>query len=112
MPAYLIVETAIHDDSWLPGYTSRVHIIAEKHGGRYLSRTSNIEVGEGERGDVSAMVILEFPNTDAAKAFHADPDYAEISAARRAGSTSKFTVIDDQDVAGVIPYLPSGAAAS
>ena len=48
MPAYLIAEVKINDDSWVPEYAAKVHDIAAKHGGRYLSRSGNITTLEGD----------------------------------------------------------------
>ena len=45
---------------------------------------------------------------EAAQAFANDPDYAPYGEARRAGSDSRFYIIDDTDVACAIPYLPKG----
>lgn len=110
MPAYLVVQVTITDDSWLPGYTAEVHKIAQRHGGRYLTRTDNIEVIEGDDPGLSAMVLIEFPDADAAKAFHSDPDYAPLIKLRQSGSTARFLVLDARDVAGVLPDLPGPEA--
>ena len=39
MTAYLIADVTVTDDSWVPEYAARVHEIAARHGGRYLSRS-------------------------------------------------------------------------
>ncbi|TNC52014.1 DUF1330 domain-containing protein [Rubellimicrobium rubrum] len=105
MPAYLIAQVKVTDDSWIPDYAARVHDIAARHGGRYLSRSGNVRVLEGERPDVTLVALIEFPSADAAEAFANDPDYAPFVQARQAGSVSNFYVIDDTDLAGSIPYL-------
>jgi uncharacterized protein (DUF1330 family) len=63
---------------------------------------------EGEGLDTTVVALLEFPSMEAVESFANDPDYAEFGEARRAGSVSRFHVIDDTDVAGTIPYLPKG----
>jgi uncharacterized protein (DUF1330 family) len=40
---------------------------------------------------------------ESVQAFASDPEYAPYGEARRAGSISRFHVIDDTDVAGTIP---------
>ncbi|MEL6979156.1 MAG: DUF1330 domain-containing protein [Pseudomonadota bacterium] len=107
MPGYLIVEVTVTDDSWIPAYTAEVHKIAQRHGGRYLTRTNNIEVIEGEDQGLSAIVLIEFPSVEAAKAFHADPDYAPLMAMRKGGATSRFTIVDAADLAGVVLDPPA-----
>lgn len=106
MPAYLIASVLVKDDKWVPEYAARVHDIAAKHGGRYLSRSGNIDVLEGEPLEATLIALIEFPDKDAAKAFANDPEYAPYAKARKDGTVSRFQLIDDTDIAGAIPYLP------
>lgn len=108
MPAYLIAQVKVTDDAWVPDYATRVHEIAAKHGGRYLSRSGNIDTLEGQQLDATLIALIQFPDKAAAQAFAADPDYAPFGKARQAGSSSDFYLIDDTDLAGGIPYLPKG----
>ena len=48
MAVYLIAEIKVTDDKWVPDYAASVHPIVEKHGGKYLSRSANIKILEGE----------------------------------------------------------------
>jgi len=108
MSVYLIAEVKVTDDSWVPDYVTHVHDIVEKHGGKYLSRSGNIETLEGDDKDATLIAILEFPTKDALLGFANDPAYAPYGSARQAGSISNFHMIDDTDLAGTIPYLPAG----
>lgn len=105
MSVYLIADIKVTDDGWVPEYAANVHKLVEKHGGRYLSRSGNIETLEGDNKDSTLIAILEFPSRAALDAFAADPEYAPYGDARQAGSVSNFHVIDDTDIAGAIPYL-------
>ena len=106
MPAYLIASVLVKDDKWVPEYAARVHDIAAKHGGRYLSRSGNIDVLEGDPLDATLIALIEFPDKNAARAFANDPEYAPFAKARQDGTVSRFQLIDDTDIAGAIPYLP------
>ena len=108
MSVFLIADIKITDDGWVPEYAAHVHQLVEKHGGRYLSRSGNIETLEGADKDSTLIAILEFPTRAALDSFAADPDYAPYGQARQAGSISNFHVIDDTDIAGTIPYLEAG----
>lgn len=108
MSAYLLGMIKVTDGAWAAGYGAGVTEIVERHGGRYLSRSGNIHVAEGDDADLTAIAVLEFPDVEAAKGFLADPEYVEHAAARRAGSVSRFFVIDDTDLLGTVPYLPKG----
>jgi len=108
MSVYLIADIKVTDDGWIPEYAANVHKLVEKHGGRYLSRSGNIETLEGETKESTLIAILEFPTRAALDGFATDPEYAPYGQARQAGSVSNFRVIDDTDIAGTIPYLTAG----
>lgn len=108
MTVYVIADVQVTDEGWIPEYAQKVHDIVHKHGGKYLSRSANIEVLEGEPLPTTLIALLEFPDAKAVKAFVADPEYAPFGGARQAGSNSRFQMIDDTDVAGTIPYLGKG----
>ena len=108
MSVYLIAEVKVTDDGWVPDYAANVHTIVEKHGGRYLSRSGNIDTIEGADKDATLIALIEFPDRAALDAFVSDPEYAPYGKARQAGSVSQFHVIDDTDLAGGIPYLKAG----
>lgn len=108
MSVYLIADVKVTNDGWVPEYAASAHEFVHKHGGRYLSRSGNVRTLEGEPLDTSLIAIIEFPSTKAAEAFVNDPGYAPYVAARKAGSQSRFQLIDDTDVAGTIPYLHKG----
>ena len=50
MTAFIIANVLVTDDKWVPEYAARVHDIAAKHGGKYLSRSGNIEVLSADPG--------------------------------------------------------------
>ncbi|MTH79519.1 DUF1330 domain-containing protein [Paracoccus aestuariivivens] len=105
MTVFLIAEIKVTDDGWVPEYAARVHEIAERHSGRYLSRTANIETLEGPASDQTVIALIAFPSREDVMAFAADPEYGPLGAARRLGSVCHFRLIDDTDIAGAIPYL-------
>jgi uncharacterized protein (DUF1330 family) len=106
MAAFIIANVLVTDDKWVAEYAARVHEIAAKHGGKYLSRSGNIEVLEGKADPLSLIALIQFPDKAAAKAFAHDTEYAPFGKARQAGSVSTLLLIDDSDLAGTIPYLP------
>ena len=108
MSVYLIADIKVTDESWVPDYAANVHKLVEKHGGRYLSRSGNIQTIEGADKECTLIAILEFPTREALDGFAADPEYVPYGKSRQAGSVSNFHVIDDTDIAGTIPYLRAG----
>ena len=108
MSVYLIADIKVTDGAWVPDYAANVHHLVARHGGRYLSRSGNIETLEGATKDSTLIALIEFPSRAALGAFASDPAYAAYGKARQAGSISNFCVIDDTDIAGAIAYLPPG----
>lgn len=105
MSVFVIADIKVTDDGWVPEYATHVHNLVAKHGGKYHSRSGNIEVLEGAPKDSTLVAIIEFPDRDAVMAFASDPDYAPFGQARQAGSVSQLYMIDDTDLAGTIPNL-------
>jgi len=108
MTVYVIADVKVTDDSWVPNYAANVHEIVHKHGGRYLSRSANVETLEGDALDTTLVALIQFPSMAAVQAFAEDPDYAPYAEARQKGSVTRLHVIDNTDVAGTIDYLPKG----
>jgi len=106
MTAYVIADIKVTDDKWVPAYAASVHELVHKHGGKYLSRSSNVKTLEGKPLDTTLIALMSFPSEAAAHAFTNDPAYAPFVSARQGGSDSRFQLIDDTDLAGTIPYLP------
>src|SRR5215470_4012795 len=108
MAVYVIADIKITDNKWIPAYVASVHELVHKHGGKYLSRSGNVKTLEGNPLNANLIALIRFPSPQAAKRFLADPEYAPFAAARKAGSESRFQMIDDTDLAGTIPYLSKG----
>jgi uncharacterized protein (DUF1330 family) len=106
MSVYVIANIKVIDNAWVPDYAAMVHDIVHKHGGRYLTRSSNVSTLEGEPLDTDLIALIEFPSKEAVTAFATDPLYAPFAAARRRGSESRMQLVDDTDLAGTISYLP------
>jgi uncharacterized protein (DUF1330 family) len=56
--------------------------LVERFGGRYLLRGPGVELLEGSFGAGASMVISEWPDKAAAKAFWNSPEYAEAKKLR------------------------------
>ena len=108
MTVFVIADVKVTNDSWIPEYAKAVHDIVHKHGGKYLSRSANVQTLEGKPLDTTLIALMAFPSEAAARAFTNDPAYAPFVSARQGGSDSRFQLIDDTDAAGTIPYLRKG----
>jgi uncharacterized protein (DUF1330 family) len=94
MTAYVVGQVTVHDGSWVEDYIPKVQAMVEAHGGRYLARTGEIHSLEGETPVPTVTVILEFPDQETAKRWHASAEYAPYLKARQAGSTGDLLLFD------------------
>jgi uncharacterized protein (DUF1330 family) len=84
MSAYLLVEAEVTDPARYERYRQLAPPAIAKYGGRYLVRGGATEVLEGDWRP-TRIVVVEFPNADAARRFYDSPEY-EIARAERAGA--------------------------
>ena len=101
MKYYGIVEIDITDRSWVADYVKNVTPMLERYGGRYLARTSKIEMIEGERKKPQIIVLAEFPSREAAERFYQCDEYRPHLQKRQAGAKNEFLLIAGEDMTGV-----------
>lgn len=96
MKAYLILDFTVTDLRGFMPYVEAIPAFIEKHGGRYIVRGVEPTVMEGDwRPD--RMVILEFPSSDHARAFLADPEAQDLFALRHRTTVSKLVLVEGCD---------------
>lgn len=100
MKYYGMVEIDITDQSWVADYVKNVTPMLERHGGRYLARTSKIERIEGTRKPPQIMVLVEFPSKEAAERFYGSDEYRPFLQKRKAGANNQFMLIAGEDITG------------
>ena len=64
-----------------------------QYGGRYLVRGGALEMAEGAMS-IDRLVILEFPSIEAARTWHASPEYAPLLALRASAAISNLASVD------------------
>jgi uncharacterized protein (DUF1330 family) len=75
MPAYVISEVEIVDESAAKNYMKLAEISIAEYDGRYLARGAKAEVMEGDPTD-RKIVIVEFPSLERAREWYTSPSYA------------------------------------
>jgi len=94
MPAYAIGRLETSDWSWLPEYRSITAALVEKHGGRYLASGGAIEQLEGNLAPPDALVVLEFPSLERARAWYEDPEYGPMIELRQRHCELDFLLVE------------------
>ena len=93
MPAYVLVDVDVTDPDRYDRYRPLAAASVEQHGGRYLVRGGASEVLEGDRRP-NRLVVLEFPDADAARAWYHSEAYGEAKATRAGACIGSFILVD------------------
>jgi len=98
---YAFAELDVTDPSWVRDYIANVTPLVERHGGRYLARTSQVEQLEGERAPLPGFLLIEWPSREAADAFYESDEYRPYRDRRQAGARNEFFLFAGEDFSGV-----------
>jgi uncharacterized protein (DUF1330 family) len=101
MKFYSVGEITVTDRSWVRHYVAEVTRLVERHGGRYLARTTQIEKTEGDRPVGTLFLIIEWPSKAAAETFYNSEEYRPHRERRRAGAVNEAVLIAGEDINGV-----------
>lgn len=93
MTIYAVVELNLKDKDKMAAYREKAGAALAKHGGAVVSAGPNPEVLEGDTNTPDMMVLVSFPDVEAARAWRADPELAETHALRNAGADSTITIV-------------------
>ncbi|AZG10695.1 DUF1330 domain-containing protein [Pigmentiphaga sp. H8] len=91
MAAYVIGEVKILKPAEMGEYGRMVAEAVAAHGGRYLARGAEPVVLEG--GPAHNVLLIEFPDKDAALAWYASPAYQAARKLREGKSNLRLIVI-------------------
>ena len=82
MPAYVIVNVRVKDPELYKEYAAGTPASIAAFGGRFLARGGAVEEREGAWSP-ERLVVLEFPDLDAARAWYDSEDYQRLAAIRQ-----------------------------
>jgi len=93
MPAYIFVEVDIKDPIRYEDYKKLTPATLIPYGGKFIVRGGKAELMEGKE-EPKRIVILEFENTEKAKAWWNSPQYSEAKKLRYATAESRMILIE------------------
>jgi len=99
MPAYIISDVEILDSTAIAIYRERAAASIAQYGGRYLIRGGAFEVLEGE-WTPRAIVMVEFPDMEAAQVWYRSPEYAKALEVRDQALSRNLVLVE-----GVAPSI-------
>ena len=93
MPAYVLaLIERIHDPETYKQYVAQVEATLTPFGGRFLARKPDPELLEGGPAP-SRAIVLEFPDEEKARAWHASPAYQPVMKLRQSASLGKLLLL-------------------
>ncbi|MCW2966453.1 MAG: hypothetical protein JWM71_225 [Solirubrobacteraceae bacterium] len=93
MPAYIIGDVNVTDPDRYKDYTAHTVETLEPFGGRFIVRGGAHEAIEGDWRP-ARIVVIEFPDAQAARAWHASEAYQEILPIRHEASTGSMVLVE------------------
>ena len=95
MPAYIVATTVIHDPERFAAYSRAVAGLSETFGGEAMLRGEVREVLEGDAASSERIVVIRFPDAEAARRYIASPAYCEAREARAAAASVTMRLLID-----------------
>ena len=93
MRAYIISRVNIHNAEAMQRYMREAPATVAAFGGRYLVRGGNVQALEGE-WEHERMVVVEFPDREAAEAWYHSDVYRPLRELRVANASAVILVAD------------------
>lgn len=94
MTAFVLVDTKINNAQAYEEYKALARPIAEKHGGIYRARGGEMDVVQNELWQPTRLVLIEFPDMAAARAFLDSEEYAPVKKLRLENADCTTVILD------------------
>ena len=93
MAAYIIARIDVTDADQYEHYKAAAPAAIAKYGGTYLTRGGAVETVEGDQ-ESRRVVILQFPDMDAARTFYDSPEYTAAREKRAGAASGQFLIVE------------------
>ncbi|HTW54094.1 MAG TPA: DUF1330 domain-containing protein [Stellaceae bacterium] len=93
MPAYIIAEVEVTNPAGYETYRPLAGASVAQYGGKFVVRGGKAELIEGTQ-EPARVVVIEFPDTAAAKRWYNSPEYQEALKIRLANSTGRVILAE------------------
>ena len=96
MKGYVVIDTEVIDPEANSQYIEKVLPVMVAHGGRFLVRTSDVDVVQGDWAP-KRLVIVEFDSLEAARGYIDSAEYSALDDLRRRAAKSRTVVMEGSD---------------
>jgi uncharacterized protein (DUF1330 family) len=93
VPAYIVVETDIHDAEQYELYKQASPAAVAAGGGRFIARGGALTVLEGD-WQPKRIVLLEFPDMEAAERFYESSEYQDAKRLREGAAGLNMVAVE------------------
>jgi uncharacterized protein (DUF1330 family) len=93
MPAYFVAELKVTNPAGYEPYRPLAAESVARFGGRFLVRGGKADLIEGEPAP-ERVVVIEFPNADAARRWYFSPEYQQALKIRQANSSGRLILVE------------------
>ena len=93
MPAYVLAEVEVTNPAGYESYRPLAGASVAQYGGKFVVRGGKAELIEGSK-EPARIVVIEFPDTAAAKRWYNSPEYQEALKIRLANSTGRVILVE------------------
>ena len=93
MAAYMIADVTVKNPDTYAEYRKQVLATITKYGGRFLVRGGAHETIEGDWRP-GRVVVIEFPDTAAAKSWYRSKEYAPLAKLRHSASSGQMILVE------------------
>ena len=93
MAAYIIAEVEVSDPETYATYRAQTPGVIAQYGGRFIVRGGAAETLEGDVPP-GRLVVIEFPDTAAARRFYESPEYQAIVGIRHQAAKSRLVLVE------------------
>ena len=101
MPAYVVVDIAVHDAKTYERYKELAQSSLALYGGRYVARGGTTTILEGSWSP-KRLVILEFPDALRARAWWDSPEYAPAKAIRQKCARTERLIVEGYEAPAIV----------
>ena len=93
MPTYIIAEVEVTNPTGYEAYRPLAGASVAQYGGKFVVRGGKAELIEGTK-EPARIVVIEFPDTAAAKRWYNSLEYQEALKIRLANSTGRVLLVE------------------
>lgn len=90
---YAVVQLTVHDPDSMANYAKSAGAALAKWGAQPVAVSADLTQIEGQDPLPDRVVILSFPDRDAALGWINDPDFTDVHALRRKAGKSEITLL-------------------